>query len=211
MKAQDTEPAWRAGSFTATAMPDRDWWAALWPDPKGTLRLLGVEPGMTVVDLSCGDGYFTAPLARIVGGKVYGVDIDSNMLKRVQAELDRVGATELDLIHGDARDLQELLPGPVDHVLMANTFHGVPDRTGMARTIATVLNPGGRFTIVNWHALPREQTVVLNQPRGPKTELRMSPDDVQAAVVPAGFTLERVFELLPFHYGVVFRAEGHRY
>jgi predicted methyltransferase len=55
-------------------MPDRDWWAALWPDPKDIVRLLGVERSMQVVDLCCGDGYFTAPLARIVEGKLYGVE-----------------------------------------------------------------------------------------------------------------------------------------
>ena len=62
--------------FPATTMPDRDWWATLWPDPEAVIGLLGVKPTMTVVDLCCGDGYFTAPLARIVDGKVYGVDID---------------------------------------------------------------------------------------------------------------------------------------
>ncbi|NIP64400.1 MAG: methyltransferase, partial [Gammaproteobacteria bacterium] len=39
-------------------MPDRDWWNALWPDPEEIVRLVGVEAGMNVVDLCCGDGYF---------------------------------------------------------------------------------------------------------------------------------------------------------
>ena len=51
--------------FPATLMPDHDWWAALWPDPEATLRAIGVRPGMTVIDLCCGDGYFTAPLAKM--------------------------------------------------------------------------------------------------------------------------------------------------
>ncbi|RUY33250.1 methyltransferase, partial [Mesorhizobium sp. M7A.F.Ca.US.001.04.1.1] len=33
--------------FPATSMPDRDWWAALWPDPASLLLSLGVSPGMT--------------------------------------------------------------------------------------------------------------------------------------------------------------------
>jgi SAM-dependent methyltransferase len=192
--------------FPATTMPDRDWWAALWPDPERLIRSLGVEPGMTVVDLCCGDGYFTAPLARIVEGKAYAVDIDPAMLGQTRAELARAGATVLDLICADARDLPTLLPVKVDYVLIANTFHGVPDKTGMARAVAAVLNPGGRFAVVNWHPLPREQTVVLGKPRGPKTEMRMSPGDVRLAVEPAGFALERVVELLPFHYGAIFRV-----
>lgn len=194
------------GLFPATAMPDRDWWSALWPDPEGVLRSLGVVPGMVVVDLCCGDGYFTAPLARVVGGKVYGVDIDANMVTQTRAELERSGTKVLGLFCADARDLPELLPGKVDYVLVANTFHGVPEKTAMARAAAAVLNPSGQFAIVNWHPLPRERTVVLDKPRGPKTEMRMSPDDVRSVVEPAGFTLQRVVELPPFHYGAIFRV-----
>ena len=191
--------------FPATAMPDRDWWAALWPDPERVVRSLGVESAMVVVDLCCGDGYFTAPLARIVEGKVYGVDIDPAMLEQTRVELERTGTTALDLICADARELPNLVPSKVDYVLIANTFHGVPDKTSMARAVAAALKPGGRFAIVNWHKLRRDRTVVLGKPRGPKTEMRMSPDDVRLAVEPAGFTLERVVELPPFHYGAIFR------
>lgn len=194
--------------FPATAMPDRDWWAALWPDPEGVVRALGVEPWMVVVDLCCGDGWFTAPLAGIVGGKVYGVDIDPAMLEETRAELARRGTGALDLIRADARDLPGLLPRRADYVLIANTFHGVPDKAGLARAAAAVLSPGGRFAVVNWHALARERTAVLGKPRGPKSEMRMSPEDTRRAVEPAGFALERIVELPPYHYGAVFRAGG---
>lgn len=196
--------------FPATAMPDRDWWAALWPDPEGVVRSLGVEPGMVVVDLCCGDGYFTAPLARIVEGKLYGVDIDPAMLEQTSAELERAGSTVLDLICANACDLPELLPTKVDYALVANTFHGVPDQTGLARAVAEVLRSGGRFAIINWHPLPREQTTVLGKPRGPRTEMRMSPSQVRATVEPAGFQLAELVELPPYHYGAVFRKSPGR-
>ncbi len=153
-----------------------------------------------------GDDYFTAPLARIVEGEMYGVDIGPAMLEQTGAELEHAGTTALDLICADACDLSELLLRKVDYVLIANTYHGVPDKTAMAHAVAAVLNPKGQFAIVNWHPLPRERTVVLGKPRGPKTEMRMSPHDVQRVVEPAGFTLERVVELPPFHYGAVFRV-----
>lgn len=191
-------------------MPDRDWWVALWPDPDGVVRSLGVEPGMVVVDLCCGDGYFTAPLARIVEGKLYGVDIDPAMLEQTRAELERAGTTVLDLICADARDLPKLLAAKVDYVLIANTFHGVPDQTGFAHAVANVLRPGGCFAIINWHALPREQTTVLGKSRGPRTEMRMSPEQVRAAVEPAGFQLAELVELPPYHYGAVFRKSAAR-
>lgn len=71
--------------FPATAMPDHDWWQALWPDPDGVIRTLRIEPGMAVVDLGCGDGYFTAAMARQAApGAVIGLDLDPAMLEQAQ-------------------------------------------------------------------------------------------------------------------------------
>lgn len=185
-------------------MPNRDWWSALWPDPMGTLRAVGIRPGMKVVDLCCGDGYFTAPLAELAGSEVYGLDIDPAMLEQARAEVARRGTSVVEWICGDARDLTKLVRGRVDYVLIANTFHGVPDKTGLAQAAAAVLRSGGLFTVVNWHPLPRERTTVLGKPRGPRTDMRMSPDEVCRAVEPAGFLLDRVVELRPYHYGAIF-------
>ena len=159
---------------------------------------------MTVVDLCCGDGHFTAPLAELVNGKVYALDIDPEMLNQARSEVTRRGASVIEWLCADARDIAELIPHEIDYVLIANTFHGVPDKTALAQTVARVLKPGGRFAIVNWHRLPREQTTVLDKPRGPNTEMRMSPDDVRAVVEPAGFQLTDLVELPPYHYGAIF-------
>jgi hypothetical protein len=63
---------------------------------------------------------------------------------------------------------------------------------------------GGRV-VANWHATPREDTQVLGQSRGSKTDMRMSPDRPAAVVELCGLPLERVVDLLPYHYGAVFR------
>lgn len=195
-----------AAPFPATGMPNRDWWSALWPDPASALRKLGVASGMSVVELACGDGYFTAPLSRLVApGRVYALDLDPVMLERAEEEVSRNGSTENSrFILADARELDEYVPEPVDLVLLANTFHGVPEQTRLARAVFEVLKPGGRFAIVNWHPIPKEQTPVLSQPRGPATEMRMSPERTRAVVDPAGFELERVVELPQYHYGAIF-------
>lgn len=189
--------------FPATLMPDSDWWHTLWPDPVATIAALGIRDGMNVVDLCCGDGYFTAAIGRQIGtGHVVGFDLDPVMLE--QAKVVCSGMDNCIWIAGDARDLSRLVNEKVDYVLIANTFHGVQDQTQLAREVAATLKPGGRFAIVNWHPLPREQTTVLGQPRGPHTHMRMSPEAVQAVVEPAGFQLESVVELRPYHYGAVF-------
>ncbi len=172
----------------ATAMPDQDWWQTLWPDPDGVIRALGIDPGMTVVDLGCGYGYFTIAIARQAGfGHVIGLDLDPAMLEQAKAACEETTNCAWQL--GDAMELSRLIPAPVDYVLIANTFHGVPDKTALAREITAALKPNGRFAIVNWYPRPREETTVLGKPRGPSTELRMSPEQTRAVVEPAGFKL----------------------
>lgn len=196
----------RNGMFPSSSMPDRDWWTALWPHPEDVLRAVGITPSMTVLDLCCGDGYFTAPLAKRVRGKVIALDIDCEMLERAKVEVVRAGATVQRWICADAVALKSQIAERVNFALIANTFHGVPDQTGLARAVRTVLRPHGLFTVINWHRLGREQTLVLGEPRGPKTEMRMSPAAVAAVVVPAGFQTVEIVELPPYHYGSIFMA-----
>ncbi len=49
-----------------------------WQDPEKILSTIGLEEGMTFIDVGCGEGYFALPAARRVGqdGKVYAFDIN---------------------------------------------------------------------------------------------------------------------------------------
>ncbi len=189
--------------FPATAMPDPDWWQALWPAPRDVIVALGVEAHMEVIDLCCGDGWFTAPLASLAR-QVYAIDIDERMLDQARQAVAAVGATNSEFLRADAYEIATIVPGSVDFVLMANTFHGVPDKARLARAIATILQPGGAVAIVNWHQRPREETVVLGEPRGPRTEMRMSPEEVQGFFEPTDLRHNQTVELPPYHYGAVF-------
>ncbi len=191
------------GFFPATGMPDSDWWGALWPEPARILADLGVEPGMDVVDLCCGDGLFTAPIAQMAR-RVVAIDIDPRMLDLARAKVGDAGATNCAFVEGDAYAIATLASWPADLVFIANTFHGVPDKERLGHGVAAVLKPNGRFVVVNWRRRPREETPVLGLPRGPKTEMRMEPEDVAAAIEQSGLRLERVVELPPYHYGAIF-------
>jgi SAM-dependent methyltransferase len=193
--------------FPATGMPDAGWWHALWPNPQHVVIALGIRPSMRVVDLCCGDGYFTVEMARVVhDGRVVAIDLDQKLLQDAQRAC--CDATNCTFVEGDALHLRNYLFEPVDYVFIANTFHGVPDKTELARVVHSVLELGGLFGIVNWYPLPREQTTVLGKPRGPATAMRMSPQAVREVVEPAGFTLERLVELPPYHYGIVFKSDA---
>jgi ubiquinone/menaquinone biosynthesis C-methylase UbiE len=191
------------GFFQGTDMPTAGWWEALWPDPSSVLAAVGLGPGMEVVDLCSGDGWFTLQIAK-VARHVVAIDIDPNLLEVSRHRLSEGGVTNCDYVAGDAYDLGKLVPGQADFVFMANAFHGVPDQRRLALAVRATLRPGGLFAIVNWHPRPREQTPILGEPRGPKTELRLSPEQTVKAVEPSGLKLVHLVEVPPYHYGAVF-------
>jgi ubiquinone/menaquinone biosynthesis C-methylase UbiE len=190
------------GFFPATAMPDPNWWRALWPRPGDVLEKIGIESGSEVVDLCCGDGLFTIPLARMAR-QVLAIDLDPEMLDLARAHASAEGIANCVFLVGDAYDLAKLVADPQDLILIANTFHGVPDKLRLARAVMSALKQGGRFVVINWHQRPREETIVLGRPRGPLTEVRMKPEDVTQAVAPAGLRPVALIELPPYHYAAI--------
>ena len=191
------------GFFEGTEMPTAGWWEALWPDPVGVLTAVGMKPSMTVMDLCSGDGWFTLQIAKLAK-HVVAIDIDANLLNVARHRLAESGVTNCDFVAGNAYELTRLWPRPVDFVFLANAFHGVPDRERLARSVHDALAPAGLFAVVNWHQRPREETTILGEPRGPRTELRMSPDQTVQTVEAGGLKLVRVVEVPPYHYGAVF-------
>jgi len=189
--------------FDGTEMPDAEWWEALWPDPAAVVAAVGVKHGMDVVDLCSGDGLFTLPIARIAR-RVAAIDIDAGLLRLARRRLDQKGIANCDFVAGSAHDLAALVQWAPSFVFMANAFHGVPDQPLLAGAVRSVLKPGGRVAIVNWHHRPREETVVLGAPRGPMTGLRMTPRQTIEAVEAGDLAFAELVELPPYHYGAVF-------
>ena len=186
-------------------MPTGGWWDALWPNPGSVVAAVGIDAGMEVIDLCCGDGWFTLQMAK-VARRVIAVDIDPGILQAARHRLTRAAIGNCDFVAGNAYRLQNLVPRRVDFVFMANAFHGVSDKRRLVRAVSAVLKAEGHFAIVNWHNRPREETTVLGEPRGPSTGLRFSPEQTIESVEPGGLTLVARMELPPYHYGLVF---GH--
>jgi len=195
------------GFFEGTEMPDAGWWEALWPDPERVIRDVGIAPGMTVVDLCSGDGWFTLQLSKI-GRAVIAIDIDGKLLETARVRLAESGRTNCVFIEANAYDLAKVVRDRVDYVFLANAFHGVSDKPRLAGAVHDVLKPGGLFAVVNWHARPREETIVLGEPRGPAKELRITPEETIAVVQSSGLAFQRQIEVPPYHYATVFERRS---
>jgi len=194
------------GFFQGTEMPTAGWWEALWPDPAGVLAAVGLRSGMDVIDLCSGDGWFTLQIAK-VARHVTAIDIDPHFLEVAKHRLMESGVKNCKFLAGDAYEIATLA-APANFIFMANAFHGVPDRARLAIAVGAALKSNGQFAIVNWHKRPREETAILGEPRGPKTELRMSPEETINSVEAGGLKFTKMTDIPPYHYAVLFKRSG---
>ncbi|WP_121749940.1 class I SAM-dependent methyltransferase [Streptomyces sp. E2N166] len=113
----------------------------------GTSPLLALPGGSRVLDLCCGPGVFTVPLARR-GHRVTGVDLSPAMLDRARKRSADAGA-DVTYVQADAREYEA--PGGFDVVLNMFTsfgyFEDPADNARVLRTMYTCLAPGGTLVL----------------------------------------------------------------
>ncbi len=107
-----------------------------------------VRPGSTAIDIGPGMGYFTIPLARLVGptGCVIAIDVQAKMLEALASRARRSGVSER---------IQPYLASPdslgnqpkADFVIAFWMVHEVPDQRKFLTEIFGFLKPGGLFLL----------------------------------------------------------------
>lgn len=107
------------------------------------------HPGATVVDIGCGPGYFTLPLARLVGehGLVVAADLQKTMLEQMLYRAARAKLLGRILPHRCAGETIGYA-GPVDAILAFYMVHEVPNVAGFFNETWHMLRPGGRMLLV---------------------------------------------------------------
>lgn len=111
--------------------------------------LIGDPAGQTVVDVACGEGFFTRLLRQRGAARVIGVDRSPGMIELARAQ---EGERPLGIAY-IVDDVKELsLDEDCDLVTAAYLLNYATDRddlAAMCRGIAGCLKPGGRFVTVN--------------------------------------------------------------
>jgi toxoflavin synthase len=113
------------------------------------LNLIGPPAGLTVLDMACGEGFYTRMVRQRGAAKVTGVDLSEGMIELARNQESQHGLG-IDYIVGDARDVD--LAEKCDVVMAAYLLNYAHDRTellSMCHGIARSLKPGGRFVTVN--------------------------------------------------------------
>lgn len=123
----------------------------IWEHPE---KMLGphVRPAMTVVEVGPAMGFFTLPLARLVGtgGRVVAVDLQERMLRTLRKRARRVGLVDRIETRECRRDSLGLddLAGKVDVVVAIHVVHEVPDKRGLFDQLRGALGPDGKVLLM---------------------------------------------------------------
>jgi len=172
-----------------------------WHDPERVLKPLRLETCMALADIGCGPGWFTLEAARRMppGARVYGIDIQPEMLDRLRARTKDAGLTNVEAVLAEEEDEYPIPTESVDAALIVDVYHEVDPATLFLNEVRRILKPGGRCLVVDWRPEPT--------PLGPRPERRVHPEDVRAEFEAAGFTLLETPDVGPYHYGLLF-AKG---
>lgn len=159
--------------------------------PAEIIQFAGVRPGMRIVELAPGGGYYTRILARAVGprGRIYAV-VSPGFAARPEsmARFRRIiaGYPNVEIVVSAIPSLTMTMP--VDMVWTSENYHdfhnaqGV-DMAALNRAIFGVLRPGGSYYVED-HAAPGTGVTATS------TLHRIDPQAVRDEVTAAGFRLD---------------------
>jgi ubiquinone/menaquinone biosynthesis C-methylase UbiE len=112
-------------------------------------QMLGDMAGLAVLDLACGEGFYTRLIKQAGAVRTTGVDISPAMIALAN-ESEQRSPLGVDYVCSDVTTLPQL--GEFDVVAAAYLLHYAPDREklqAMCLRIASQLKPGGRFVCIN--------------------------------------------------------------
>jgi ubiquinone/menaquinone biosynthesis C-methylase UbiE len=125
---------------------------------------IGVCNSMTVVDMGCGQGGFTASLAKTVGkkGKVLAVDVSDEYLTEFTDRLNKYGVKDIvTFIHADAVNIRNILPNESADLIASYRFlEELKQPETMAKTVnemVRIVRDGGKIGIVELCTKPRNE------------------------------------------------------
>ncbi len=172
--------------------------------PSEVIEFLGIESGMSVIDVIAASGYYTEVLSYAVGpdGHVSAqnpaVVLQMREGANEKALSERLSGGRLANVSRLDRELAELSPtdGPFDAALTALNLHdiynnyGEEGAVGALKTISATLKPGAVFGLIDHHGAAGNDNKQLH---------RINVDDAIRVSEAAGFVVEAESGLLHFH------------
>ncbi len=148
--------------------------------PDVLLQMLGTPPGSTILDLGCGNGFFTFPAAAAMGeGMVIAADMSESMLGLLDLRNppDNVQLLQVEEIKMDIED------DSVDAAVLLHLYHEFHSPSENLMELKRVLKPEGKIMIMDWDPNAERE-------RGPAKSHRVSMDKVLKDLKAEGLVID---------------------
>ncbi|MFW7380004.1 MAG: class I SAM-dependent methyltransferase [Oligoflexus sp.] len=161
---------------------------------------LPLKAGMQLADIGAGSGVIAFEMARKVmpGGKVFAVDIQVEMLRRLQEQVKKKGIRNIKPVLGGVED-PKLAKESVDLALMVDVYHELSHPYEMMLALSRALKSGGWLVLVEYRG---------EDPKVPIKELhKMTLEQLRKETSLPEFSLrwDRVDARLPLQHMVFLR------
>lgn len=187
--------------YRDSGMPEETYWESLFDVPL-ILDALGIDQRIgAAVELGCGHGTFTLPVAERISGLLHTIDIEPDMVLRTRERLRERGLTNVNVSERDVFTEGFGVPsGTQEACLLFNILHG-EEPVALLQAAHSILKPGGKAFVIHWR-------YDASTPRGPTMDIRPKSDQCLTWARSAGFQLasDGVIELRPYHWGLALRA-----
>lgn len=116
--------------------------------------LVGPRKGSVVADVGAGSGFMAEIFARLVGpeGKVYAVDNNALLMKRLAQDAAARGIANLEVVVCGEREVN-LVPNSIDLVFICDTYHHFEYPKSTMKSIREALRPGGQIVVVDFYRI----------------------------------------------------------
>lgn len=173
---------------------------AEWQMVDEIIAAVGIKEGGAIADIGGGSGYFSRPLARAVGksGIVYCCDFATKLLDFLQIKAKEEGLDNIVTVYA-AEDRPMLPPKSIDMAFVCDTNHHIENRVEYYTKLKTVLRPGGKVVIIDWHK--RDQKV------GPPASHNLAQEVAMQELQDAGYELVKEETFLPYQYFLIYQMK----
>ena len=144
-------------------------------DKEPILKALNIQPGLTILDAGCGNGYMSKIFSEKVtqSGKVYALDPDTESIEILKKE---ALESNIEAMEGDITRPTPLNSSSIDLIYLSTVFHGFMKQEipGFVKEAKRLLKPNGVLAIVE---IEKKET-----PFGPPMNIRFSPEELRNTI-----------------------------
>jgi ubiquinone/menaquinone biosynthesis C-methylase UbiE len=176
--------------------------------PGRNAAAIGVEAGHLIADFGAGSGHYTLHFAELLQGtgRVYAIDVQPNLLRRIRNDAQHWGFKNVEAIVGDVERAggSGLSDNLVDLVLMSNILFQLENKSSAFLEAWRILKPTGSLALIEWADASSGDGQGPAR-MGPARKHVVGKELAVSLAKESGFTLAREFQTGTHHYGLLLK------